>query len=82
MIHGILDSGDDFVLNRNPDANLGHFLVELNYDVWVLNVRGNKYSCFHKEFDSESSQFWDFSFHENGMNDIPATVDFVFNITR
>lgn len=28
LIHGILDSGDDFVLNRNPEANLGHFLIQ------------------------------------------------------
>lgn len=27
LVHGILDSGDDFVLNWNPEANLGQYLA-------------------------------------------------------
>jgi len=78
LIHGILDSGDDFIVNRNPEANLGHFLAQLGYDIWILNVRGNKYSCLHKKYDGNSYEFWDFSFHEIGVYDILAVVNYVY----
>lgn len=80
-VHGILDSADSFVTNKRPEANLGHLLTQAGYDIWLVNVRGSKYSCYHKNYEGDQPEFWDFSFHEIGKYDIPAVVDYVQKIT-
>lgn len=82
MIHGILDSADDFVLNKNKDSNLANFFIEENMDLWLVNIRGNKYSCGHRHLDTESKEFWNFSFHEVGLYDLPAVVNYVYKQTQ
>ena len=42
MIHGILDSSDIWAIGSS--SPISSFLKN-NYDVWLLNSRGNKYSC-------------------------------------
>lgn len=69
------------MLNKNEKANLVHFLVSLNFDIWLLNIRGNKYSCKHSHLDEEGTEYWDFSFHEVGIYDVPTAVNEVFNRT-
>lgn len=52
-------------------------LANLGYDVWLGNNRGNKYSRNHMSINPEEKSFWDFSFHEMGLHDIPAIVNFI-----
>lgn len=47
--------------------------------MWMGNVRGNVYS--RASLNSLSSNFWDFSFHEMGVYDLPAFIDFVLEKT-
>lgn len=56
----------------------GYLLYDQGYDVWMGNVRGNTYSRDHAPFVSE---FWDFSFHEMGVYDVPAFIDFTLEQT-
>lgn len=78
LIHGIVDSADDWALGDNSVVSN---LARKGYDVWLMNTRGNKYSCTHATLSNESKQFWDFSFHEMGRFDVPASVKHVKSVT-
>lgn len=58
-------------------------LVDEGYDVWLINCRGNVYSRKHSTLDPNfDSDYWRFSFHEIGIYDIPAVIDFVLSDTN
>jgi len=50
-------------------------LADQGYDVWVGNCRGNSYSDKHVNLTVNNIKFWDFSFHEMGVRDVPAVID-------
>nr|XP_022912363.1 lipase 3-like [Onthophagus taurus] len=80
MQHGILASSGDWVL-MGPNKALGYILVEMGYDVWMGNSRGNRYSRNHTYLATDSPEFWDFSWHELGVYDLPAMIDYVLETT-
>ena len=59
-------------------------LVDKGFDVWINNSRGSKYSLEHKtiEVSKNPEQYYDFSFHEIGIYDLPAVTRFVSKITK
>lgn len=76
LMHGILDSADTFMIRGN--TSMVAVLANTGYDVWVGNERGNRYSRRHVTLDpNNDKQFWDFSFHEMGMYDLPAFIDYI-----
>ncbi|ENN82477.1 hypothetical protein D910_01498, partial [Dendroctonus ponderosae] len=76
LLHGLLASSADFVSARNQ--SLAFQLVDKGYDVWLGNNRGNTYSRNHIMLDpNEDKSFWNFSFHETGMYDLPAMIDHI-----
>lgn len=91
--HGIISSGRDFIVNSpGGDAeeiftnttignNLGFELAKRGFDVWLTNSRGNTYSLNHKRFSSLQPKFWDYSFDELIKYDLPATIDYILNVT-
>jgi len=52
-------------------------LVDAGYDVWLANLRGNKYSKRHISLEIMSSEFWEFGWEESALYDIPTITDFV-----
>ena len=53
-------------------------LANQGYDVWLGNSRGSTYSLNHTKFDWRTDwRYWDFSFHEIGLFDVPAQIDYV-----
>lgn len=46
------------------------------------NCRGNRYSRAHVKLSPDKKEFWDFSFHEIGVFDVPAMIDFILEETR
>lgn len=46
------------------------------------NSRGNDYSLKHKSLSVNSTQFWDFSWHEIGYYDLPAMIDEVLRKSK
>lgn len=79
--HGILASSADWVLS-GPDKALGFILADLGYDVWLGNARGNTYSRHHISMSNSDRKYWDFSFHEMAIYDIPAEIDFIYSHRR
>lgn len=79
LMHGLFSSSAEFILTKN---SLGFYLFDNGYDVYMGNARGNQYSKRHSHLSVNSSEFWDFSFHEIGYYDLPAMIDFVLNATN
>lgn len=52
-----------------------HFIFIFRFDVWLGNVRGNKYSHKHMSLKSTETKFWDFSLDEVVYYDIPAIIE-------
>jgi len=71
--HGIFDSSDGWVCN-GEEHSLPFIFAKNNFDVYISNSRGNKYCKEHEKYDNKSFEFWQFSFHEMGLYDIPAVI--------
>ncbi|XP_033217295.1 lipase 1-like isoform X2 [Belonocnema kinseyi] len=80
-IPGIRGSSADWVLT-GPNRSLAFLLAENGYDVWLGNNRGNTFGKNHKSYLSTSFGFWDFSWHELGIYDLPATIDYILKTTK
>lgn len=76
------------IINVNEfQMSSGYALADAGYDVWMGNARGNVYSRKHVRYDPDGSQtdrerFWSFSWHEIGVIDIPAMIDYTLNTTN
>lgn len=58
-------------------------LVNEEYDVWMGNFRGNTFSRNHTFLNPDNdSRFWNYSFHEIGIYDLPAIIDYVLKHTN
>lgn len=76
LMHGLLGSADDYIL-AGPGSGLAYLLADQGYDVWMGNARGCKHSRRHLSLNPSEALFWDFSWHEIGIYDLPAMIDFV-----
>lgn len=74
--HGLLDSAEGFIMNKEERC-IPFILAYSGFDVWLANARGNKYGLAHKKYNVESQEFWQFSFHEQGIYDIPAMIEYI-----
>ncbi|KAB0799679.1 hypothetical protein PPYR_07560 [Photinus pyralis] len=77
--HGLLSSSADFVISDNK--SLAFILSDLGYDVWLGNSRGNTYSRAHAWLPTNTDEFWNFTFHEMGVRDLPTALAYVSNVT-
>ncbi|XP_063697753.1 lipase 3-like [Culicoides brevitarsis] len=78
--HGLLSCGAQWVVNGNK--SLAFMLFHAGYDVWISNSRGTSLSKGHVTLSRNDPQYWDFSFHELGLYDVPAAIDFILNNTK
>ena len=79
--HGLIDSSYTWLL-LDKNHSLPFLLVDNGFDVWLTNTRGNAVSFEHEnpeEFNSGKvdSKYWNFSFHEMAIYDLPAIVFYI-----
>ncbi len=79
--HGIFDSSDGWVCN-GEEHSLPFIFAKNNFDVYISNSRGNKYCKEHEKYDNKSFEFWQFSFHEMGLYDIPAVINYINSVNK
>lgn len=72
--HGLTDSSDTWVVN-DEDLAPGFYLANQGYDVWLGNSRGNRYS--NKKMSPSPINFWDFTFNEMAIYDLPAAFRYI-----
>ncbi|XP_065225617.1 lipase 3-like [Planococcus citri] len=80
-VHGYLSSSFAWIAN-GPERALAYLLADQGYDVWMINLRGNRYSRQHVYYTPKDPKFWDFSFDEMGSIDLPTTIDFILETTN
>ncbi|KAJ4452217.1 hypothetical protein ANN_03735 [Periplaneta americana] len=81
LVHGLFGSSA-YWLFTGVDSALSYMLADRGYDVWMFNARGNLYSTkYTPERDPRTKEFWDFSWHESGVYDLPAVIDYILEMT-
>jgi len=80
--HGIFDTAFSFLF-LHIGENLPMKLWQEGYDIWLGNVRGNRYSMNHTTLNPKdfSGPFWDFSYDEMAKIDLPTMLDYIKNQT-
>ncbi|XP_033005094.1 lipase member M-like [Lacerta agilis] len=78
--HGVVSEASFWVENM-ANNSFGFILADAGYDVWLGNSRGSSCSQRHQHLSTDQDEFWDFSFHEMGMYDIPAVINFILKKT-
>ncbi|KAJ8675778.1 hypothetical protein QAD02_011564 [Eretmocerus hayati] len=67
---------------NGKNKSIALLLADKGYDVWFGNARGNTYSRCHEKLSTSDSQFWNFSWHEMGIYDLPAEITYVTKETH
>ncbi|GBP63056.1 Lipase 3 [Eumeta japonica] len=76
--HGLFASSADWILN-GPGKGLAYVLADAGYDVWMANVRGNRYSREHTKYAKDTKSYWNFSWHDIALHDQPAIIEYIIN---
>ncbi|KAF6202295.1 hypothetical protein GE061_004693 [Apolygus lucorum] len=82
MVNGLFLHSDAWLMHADPLNNPAiHFLTH-GYDVWLGDQRGASRSRGHKEYNHmKDLNYWVFTFHETGIYDLPAFIDFILRKT-
>ncbi|KAI9711492.1 MAG: cholesterol esterase [Bogoriella megaspora] len=81
MHHGLLMNSEVWVCLTEKERCLPFTLVEMGYDVWLGNNRGNKYSKKSVHNAPTDTKFWDFSMDEFAFHDIPDSISYILTTT-
>uniref|UniRef100_A0A1A9W5Z0 Lipase n=1 Tax=Glossina brevipalpis TaxID=37001 RepID=A0A1A9W5Z0_9MUSC len=76
FLGGIYASSDVWLLSGAEDS-LPYLLSKNGYDIWLGNNRGNIYSRHNIRYNDTDRDFWNFSWHEMSIYDLPAMIDFI-----
>lgn len=80
--HGLLMNSEVWICLTSPQRCLPFVLVEMGYDVWLGNNRGNKYSRKSIHHDPNSAKFWNFSMDDFAWHDIPDSIEYILRVTK
>ncbi|KAF6201551.1 hypothetical protein GE061_003942 [Apolygus lucorum] len=79
IISGFTYQADSFLALGN--ASLPFTLVNLGYDVWLGEKRGNERSLGHVEYEMDDFRNFNYSIHEQGIYDLPSLIDYILEAT-
>ncbi|KAI4463814.1 lysosomal acid lipase-related [Holotrichia oblita] len=80
FMHGLVCNSAVWV-NMGPEKSLAYLLVDVGFDVWFGNARGNTWSRNHTVLSPKDPRFWKFSWHEIGTIDLPTMIDYILQNT-
>ena len=74
----MLDSSDVWIIN-DADQAPAFLAADAGYDVWLGNLRGNKYSLKHSYLDrhEDAEEFYDFDIGHHHRIDLVTMIDFI-----
>ena len=77
----MLDSADSWIVNYAEKAP-AFIAARAGYDVWLGNLRGNKYSNEHEFLDirEDAQKFFDFSINEHYRIDLVTMIDHIRSV--
>ncbi|KAL0481276.1 lysosomal acid lipase [Acrasis kona] len=74
--HGLLDCSNTWV-NNMYNESLAFILADQGYDVWLGNVRGNRYSDEHVSLSKFGNGYWQFTYDEMALIDLPTMIEYI-----
>ncbi|CAH1401153.1 unnamed protein product [Nezara viridula] len=80
--HGIMLAADSWITRGHNKKDLAFMLLDLGYDVWLSNHRGTFFNEYSIKYNRTDPRFWDFSFHESGIYDLPVAVDKILEVRK
>lgn len=80
--HGLLMNSEVWICLTSPQRCIPFVLVEMGFDVWLGNNRGNKYSKKSIHHDPNSAKFWNYSIDDFAWHDIPDSIGYVLDVTK
>lgn len=78
--HGLACSSSLYLAPPRADS-MALQLADRGFDVWMGNARGNLFAGEHVKYNITDPEFWDYSWHEMGIYDMPAMIDYILNTT-
>ncbi|XP_019872675.1 lipase 3 isoform X2 [Aethina tumida] len=82
LMHGVLGSAENWIV-LGAKKGLPFLLADQGYDVWMGNARGTLHSRKHTHLKPDGDdRFWQFSWHEIGVYDLPAKIDYILEETN
>lgn len=78
-IHGLMMSSDSFVVSGAE--SLGFVLSQAPFDVWLGNLRGNRYTS-HDRLSPQTDAYWNFSLDEFARYDVPSMIQYIIKHTK
>lgn len=79
--HGLLMNSEVWICLTDPVRSVAFTLVELGFDVWLGNNRGNKYSKKNIDRNPNGTRFWDYSIDDFAWHDIPNSIEYILGVT-
>ncbi|CAK9187096.1 unnamed protein product [Ilex paraguariensis] len=81
LLHGLFMAGDAWFMD-SMNQSLGFMLADHDFDVWVGNVRGTRWSHGHIFLSEKDKEFWDWSWQELALYDLAAMIHYVNSVTN
>lgn len=79
--HGVFDTS--FAWIATGASSLAFRAYDMNFDVWMGNLRGaNGDERSHVNKNISSKEFWNFSINEHAFNDLPAFIQKIVQVKK